>query len=301
MPTKLPHYILPLLPPVALLCARAVLSTRARPLPRGVRAAISIWALVGTAAAAGLIAIPVLLGDSMRLGAMLGAVGIAGCVFTGARAAFAGRWHVAIGATVAASVVLSVALLGTLLPGLEPLWLSRSAVAAIGKHSGDAATTLAAAGYHEPSLVFLAGGGVELVDSESLAAFIERHPEGLALLTAEERDRFDAAAAARGVRAQVVWSGDGIHYSKGRRTRLLLARISHQLPTAAADTPTPQGRTPSGLLDIVPTMPASASVRAASICGRLRALATEPGEKCGLVAAKDDDAAAADHQALLAR
>jgi 4-amino-4-deoxy-L-arabinose transferase-like glycosyltransferase len=241
MPTKLPHYILPLLPPVALVCARAVLSARARQLLPWTQAATVIWALIGSALAAGLGAIPILVTDSMQLGATLAAVGVAACIFTAARAAWAARWRVAIPATVAASVILSVALLGTLLPRLDPLWLSRTALAAVDAHRRSAATTLAAAGYHEPSLVFLARGSVELVDPEGLAAFIERHPGGLALITAEERARFDAAAAARGLGAQVLWSGDGIHYSKGRRTRLLL------------------------------------------------------------LAAKGDDAAAADHQALLAR
>jgi hypothetical protein len=62
-----------------------------------------------------------------------------------------------------------------------------------------------------------------------------------------------------------------------------LARISHQPPAASADRAASQGRAPSGLLDILLSMPASASVRAALIYGPLRALATESGEKCGLV------------------
>jgi hypothetical protein len=63
-----------------------------------------------------------------------------------------------------------------------------------------------------------------------------------------------------------------------------LARISHQPPAASADRSASQGRAPSGLLDILLSMPASASVRAALIYGPIRALATESGEKCGLVA-----------------
>jgi multicomponent Na+:H+ antiporter subunit D len=61
-----------------------------------------------------------------------------------------------------------------------------------------------------------------------------------------------------------------------------LARISHQPPAASADRSASQGRAPSGLLDILLSMPASASVRAALIYCPLRALATESGEKCGL-------------------
>jgi hypothetical protein len=63
-----------------------------------------------------------------------------------------------------------------------------------------------------------------------------------------------------------------------------LPRISHQPPAASADRAASQGRAPSGLLDILLSMPASTSVRAALIYGPLRALATESGEKCGLPA-----------------
>ncbi|GAB6041223.1 non-ribosomal peptide synthetase [Endothiovibrio diazotrophicus] len=80
---------------------------------------------------------------------------------------------------------------------------------------------------------------------------------------------------------------------------LVLARISHQPPTADADPPAVTGRAPSGLLNIGSTMPSSPSgplsasmpsrhkadpwpnPRAPSQRG-LGALATEVGEKCGL-------------------
>jgi hypothetical protein len=234
MPTKLPHYILPLLPPVALLCARAVCSARVRRLPRWATAAFVIWALLGSAIAAGVVAIPFLATDTTQPLAALAAIGVAGSVITAACAASAARWRVAIPATMTASVILSVALLGTILPRLEPLWLSRSVVAAVDAHAHRDARAFAAAGYHEPSLVFLAHNRVELLDPEGLAAFIEQHPDRLALITADERNRFDAATAVRGIEIQVLWAGDGIHYSKGRRTQLLLCAAEGN-DAAAAD------------------------------------------------------------------
>jgi protease-4 len=78
-----------------------------------------------------------------------------------------------------------------------------------------------------------------------------------------------------------------------------LARISHQPPAASADRSASQGRAPSGLLDILLSMPASASVRAALIYGPLRALATESGEKCGLAALRSSTISLATLAAVL--
>jgi hypothetical protein len=77
-------------------------------------------------------------------------------------------------------------------------------------------------GHHEPSLVFLTGGNVALLDADALASFMLDHPQSLGLIAAEQRHRFNAAAATVGVHTRVVWSGEGINYSKGQRTRLLL-------------------------------------------------------------------------------
>ncbi|MEK6778088.1 MAG: hypothetical protein AABY80_00335, partial [Candidatus Deferrimicrobiota bacterium] len=64
--------------------------------------------------------------------------------------------------------------------------------------------------------------------------------------------------------------------------RRVLARISHQLPTAAADTGMSTALHSFVLLDVVSTTPAVPEHRAPCIHARLRRLATEPGEKCGL-------------------
>jgi hypothetical protein len=61
-----------------------------------------------------------------------------------------------------------------------------------------------------------------------------------------------------------------------------LARISHQLATAAADTGMSAALRSVGRLDVLSSTPAEPSGRAPSIHARLHRLATKPGEKCGL-------------------
>ena len=62
-----------------------------------------------------------------------------------------------------------------------------------------------------------------------------------------------------------------------------LARISHQVSTAAADPGMSTALRSVGLLDVLSSTPAGSSRRAPCIHARLRRLATEPGEKCGLM------------------
>ena len=70
---------------------------------------------------------------------------------------------------------------------------------------------------------------------------------------------------------------------------MMLARISHQISTAAADPGMSTSLRSVGLLDILSSMPAGPCVALAGklpdapcIHARLRRLATKPGEKCGL-------------------
>ena len=62
----------------------------------------------------------------------------------------------------------------------------------------------------------------------------------------------------------------------------MLARISHQASAAAADPLAVAGRTPSRRFDVVTTTPAASLSPCDPPQRRLDALATKPGEKCGL-------------------
>jgi hypothetical protein len=59
-----------------------------------------------------------------------------------------------------------------------------------------------------------------------------------------------------------------------------LARISHQLSTAAAYLPAPTALRLENVLNVLSSTPARIFRRAPCIHGQLRAFATTPGEKC---------------------
>ena len=179
-PTKLPHYTLPLLPGVCLLCAAyAVAGVRygwfARALP-----------IIGAVVLAGFgVALPIVAGAPAVIGvAVVGAAVLAGGL------AAAGRPWVAV----AAAPLVYLAVLGGELPGTAPLWVGPQ-VAALRPPM-----PFGAVGYHEPSLMFAVGTGTQWVDTAGAGA--DALAAGrLASVLVGDRDvaAFRARAAADGV------------------------------------------------------------------------------------------------------
>ena len=230
MPTKLPHYVLPTYPALALLGARAVLAGR---LPVGqrpaLRVALVLWGVL-TVAMGVVVAVGArLLGSGLELfgaGVLIVAAAVGAlCVYLcwvghSARASIVGM----VGAVACFGLVAQ-----WILPGMHALWLSRAAAEAIRSHSVGSATPrpVAVAGYREPSLVFLAETEPTLVDTAGAATFLTQHRDGLVLVNEDQDAAFTQAAAAAGLRLRSLGAVDGIHYTKGRRVRL---RLFERLP-----------------------------------------------------------------------
>jgi hypothetical protein len=84
---------------------------------------------------------------------------------------------------------------------------------------------IAAAGYHEPSLVFLTATDLALVeDGAAAAAFLKAHPTGFAMVEQRQVDDFLAAMGADGARADHVGTIDGFNYSRGQKVKIALYR-----------------------------------------------------------------------------
>jgi hypothetical protein len=81
---------------------------------------------------------------------------------------------------------------------------------------------VAAAGYYEPSLVFLLGTETTLVSGEGAALHFREHRDALALVTADKERAFLESAAALDIRPRAVETIRGFNYSKGRWVTLTL-------------------------------------------------------------------------------
>ncbi|MDE2164433.1 MAG: glycosyltransferase family 39 protein [Alphaproteobacteria bacterium] len=262
VPTKLPHYVLPVYPALAMLAANWVLEKRetqkatetekvekaqegdAPPQPAKeplwdrvlpyVAALQFTFGLVALTAAA--IMLPGLYGEGttwwlIALACVFAALGL------GALVAFLRRANLAAFLlAVAAVLVFYPTLTVGVTPRLEQLWVSPRAAAAERSltQPGDPPPTLA--GYTEPSLVFLLGTDTRLTDGRG-AADAGAAEGGLALVEESERPAFQARLAELEADANEVGSVTGFNYSRGRRVHIRIYRVKpvHDEPPPPAE------------------------------------------------------------------
>lgn len=229
VPTKLPHYVLPLYPALALLVAHAV-ERALRDAPRELtdrltRANVVAWLALAFLLAATVVVAPAILGSGMAWPAAGAGVGVAALAALTGWLAWGGRPRRALTAALATGLALVLALAWTVAPRLDRLWVSPAVVAARAE-AGAAGARLYAAGYHEPSLVFLAGTGTGLVDPVAAADGLAADPSALAVIDHRERDAFEAEAAARGLAIEPVGRVEGLNYANGRDLVLTLYRAA---------------------------------------------------------------------------
>jgi 4-amino-4-deoxy-L-arabinose transferase-like glycosyltransferase len=226
VPTKLPHYVLPLYPALALLSARCIIGeNRVARAPAGwVRVLMVVWLGVALALAGAVVALPLVVDGQFDWIGLVPALASA----VGAAAALICAWHGqalrSIGIAIAAAGVLFATALGTVMPRVEGLWLSRQALEMVTAFRPSGNAPVIAAGYAEPSLVFLIGTDTRLAGGAAAADLLAAEPDAVALVAADEEPAFLAEAAARTLAVQALDRRAGYNYSRGRRTTLALYR-----------------------------------------------------------------------------
>jgi 4-amino-4-deoxy-L-arabinose transferase-like glycosyltransferase len=226
--TKLPHYVLPLFPAIAILIAgimEARMLSRNRWLTPGVAWWFVFPVLLGTAGVACLIAIGHQLG--LIAWAFAGGAAVIGLV--------AWRLYEVDGAEqsllrgVAASVLIGFALFGVIVPALETLFPS-PVLARMLRYSGCPQPVAAAAvGYHEPSLVFLAGTSTRLTDVAGAAEFLAEGECRIAFIEARQERGFAEQAEALGLRYSSGPRVDAINISNGQAITMAVFRSERPL------------------------------------------------------------------------
>jgi 4-amino-4-deoxy-L-arabinose transferase-like glycosyltransferase len=216
LPTKLPHYPMPVYGALAWLAAAAL----AQPLGVRVRWIGAVLAVVVAAAlAAGVIYLLSLYGDpSDAWAAALTAVLLLAAGLVGAYLTIKGAPRGGVAAALVLGVAGHAALAAALVPRLDPLWISARLEKALDRarllpRQGLAEAPIAVAGFAEPSLVFALGTTTELHGpAEAAQAIAENRP---AIVEAREMEEFGRQLAARGVTVREVARVDGLNYSKG--------------------------------------------------------------------------------------
>ncbi|MGQ7791633.1 ArnT family glycosyltransferase [Faunimonas sp. B44] len=230
VPTKLPHYVLPLYPALGLLAGAALVRGGTSALRGWVKALAVLLPLapvvLGTAA------IGLLLFVERRLPAWTDLSLLAAILASvwAARAFWQGRLQAAVILAVAASMALQAGVYAFALPAFQTVWLSPRIVAEARQATGCEAVTLAAVGYTEPSLVFFAGTGTRRVTPQAAAEWLaERHGDcALAAIERAQAAAFEEAAAGLALEPERVGAVDGFNYNRGRSTTILLYRVAGQ-------------------------------------------------------------------------
>jgi 4-amino-4-deoxy-L-arabinose transferase-like glycosyltransferase len=139
--------------------------------------------------------------------------------------AFRGRLvEAAITAVILAALILAPTL-HVIMPNADGLWLSRSVARAVeryGESVSGLSPVVAAAGYHEPSLVFLCGTDTKLVNAVQAALHLRQDPNGLALIREREDDLFHKTLSSSKESVRLLETIKGFNYTKGKRLTLNL-------------------------------------------------------------------------------
>lgn len=227
VPTKLPHYILPAYPALALLAA--LWATRARVEEEG-RWTRILRHVAGGQFAIALIALAVACamlpnrfggGTNPLLPMGAAAVFLAGC----AALVLLFRRHPvsAAGMGIISAVLFNLVLAWEVVPQLHAVWLSSRAAALVAAERGSARGPVVLDGYVEPSLVFLLGSNTRIEPAAQAAEAAEE--SGLALVEDRTAPLFLSDLQRRGDAAAALGQVSGLDYSTGRTQHVTLYRV----------------------------------------------------------------------------
>jgi 4-amino-4-deoxy-L-arabinose transferase-like glycosyltransferase len=219
--TKLPHYVLPLYPAIAILTVgaleRRVLSRSW--LVRGAAWWFAIPAIMAVIAIVGAIKLthqPVFPAWPMLAMAMIFGL-IAWWLFEESRA------ERSLLNAVIAAMFLAIGVYGIVLPSLTTLFPSAEVARAL-RNVVCVGPKAAAAGFHEPSLVFMTGTGTLLTDGSGAADFLGQGSCRFALVEARSERVFVLRAEAIGLRYNVATRIEGYNISQGRAISIAIFR-----------------------------------------------------------------------------
>jgi 4-amino-4-deoxy-L-arabinose transferase-like glycosyltransferase len=240
VPTKLPHYILPVYPALAVIAAVWLMTPRDMHAKRWDRVlpivAIVQFIIVSLLAASALVLMPV------QLGTGTGVVSIAGAILTlglSAAAIFFQLKHrmiAAAGCALVSALLLYPLLSAGVAPELVPVWMSRSIAEHVARDRNGYDPPPVLSGYVEPSLVFLLGTDTQL-ETGKVAGATTAQQGGLAVVEDRDRTGFLQSLHAAGGKERAIDQVSGFDYSRGRQEHVTFYRVT---PAPEETTPPPE-------------------------------------------------------------
>ena len=230
IPTKLPHYVLPLYPAIALL-AGAALSDRLNALPLqggwrpwAPRAGIALWMLVGITLGAIVIAAAPLGDGRPSIRGIAAALAVWAITAGGTWLSWRGERRQAAVLVLLGSVVALGLTFGAAIPALDAPWIAPRLNEALFQKMPAGHGPLLIAGYSEPSALIAFGTDVRFGSGADAAKLLSGGGNEVAIVGGDQANAFNAALADAHISAESLGTVAGFNYAKGKRITLTLYR-----------------------------------------------------------------------------
>ncbi|KTC85679.1 MULTISPECIES: ArnT family glycosyltransferase [Legionella] len=218
MPTKLPQYVLPTFPAIALLCALALRKEENYP-GRWLHILQVLWVVLSIGLALSLLGLPYVVMHQFTLTGFILFLSITVLSTTAAYFAWNGLYQRASLAVLALALLSYSLIFTSLLPELKPIWLTKNIIQLIDKKAISDNKPLLVVGFEEPSLVFnLNTHLVQFTNILDATKILLSDSSRIAII---EPKIFDQWISNR-TNIMVLARTQGFNYSKGRWLDLFL-------------------------------------------------------------------------------
>jgi 4-amino-4-deoxy-L-arabinose transferase-like glycosyltransferase len=224
--TKLPHYVMPLYPAIAILTAGAV-EAKALSRRRWLKRHVIWWFVVPILLSITAVAGAIVIDRNLVLAAWPFFAAAIVCGFLAWQSYDDDGAERAFTRATAAMVLMGIGLYSMVLPRLGPLFPS-AALAGVLRESGCTHPVAASAGYGEPSLVFLAGTETRFTDASGAADFLREGECRFAFIETHQEGAFVQRAEAIGVRYERGPRVEAFNFSKGRPITIAIFRSARE-------------------------------------------------------------------------
>ena len=226
IPTKLPHYVLPLYPALALICARSAVAVLDGAAPwfdkRILWVTGGLWALVGLALGGAAAYLPVHFGAGTSWHTWFFGLFALYVLGTTAAALKDRVMNEALENALISGGVLTAMIVWLMVAGFQPMWAGDRAAQAVRQAFTDGPRPVTAvAGYSEPSIVFLSGTKTLLTSGGGAAEHLMASSgRAAAIVESRELDAFKKTLGDMQGRVEEIAQPAGINYSKGKKITL---------------------------------------------------------------------------------
>jgi 4-amino-4-deoxy-L-arabinose transferase-like glycosyltransferase len=238
IPTKLPHYVLPLYPAIALLAGAWLAGTSlpgtsltgadiaplAKWARRWRRVAVVAWAGVGIALGGVIIAAAPLGDGRLSLRGIGAALALWIMTAGGAWTLWRGeRWRT-LAITLAGAAVAWGLVFGAALPALDAPWVAPRLEEALFEKMPAGHGPVLIAGYGEPSAMIALGTETRFGGGGDAAELLARVQDAIAIVGGDQNGAFQAGLADNDITAESLGTVSGFNYAKGKRVVLTIWR-----------------------------------------------------------------------------